>query len=137
MKREKRILVTEVRRVTDEKERISFELRSEIDEKNINLRVAERRIRKLSGEGEGDNKMDAGKNVEAKAKVNAQLMQLRSKLKTLLDRKARGEGVEGGGVDVLIKEVSSAIRLLEQHKVIIEGGQATPPARASALNFKG
>jgi hypothetical protein len=88
LKREKKLLVTEVRRVTDEKERVLFELRSEIDEKNINLRVAERRIRKLSGEEESDSKKSAEK-AEATAKVNAQLTQLRSKLKTLHDRKAR------------------------------------------------
>ena len=127
MKREKKVLVQEVRRVGDERDRIVFEVKSELEEKNLNLRVAERRIRKLSGEEEG-----GGRKAAAMAKVDAQLEQLRAKLRTLRERKDREEGVEGGGVDVLINEVSDAITLLEQHKTIVEGGGK----KASALNFK-
>mmetsp|Transcript_16525 Transcript_16525/g.34100 ORF Transcript_16525/g.34100 Transcript_16525/m.34100 type:complete len:574 (+) Transcript_16525:49-1770(+) len=137
LKREKKVLVAEVRRAADERERVTFELRSELEEKNINLRVAERRIRKLSGEEEKE-KNESSRGGTAN-KVDTQLAQLRTKLKSLQERKVRGEGVEGGGVDVLIREVSSAIRLLEQHKTILEGSVKDSTKRkspASSLNFK-
>ncbi|GMH76333.1 hypothetical protein TL16_g07041 [Triparma laevis f. inornata] len=135
LKREKKVLIVEVKKLQAEKSKVELELGVELDQAKMNYRAAKGEVRRLvgggrggggGGDGDGGEVEDEGEK-EEKEKLNAQLQTLKSKRAQLLGVKAKQPS--NVTLDGLIGDIENAISDLERR---IGGGGG---GRGGSINF--
>ena len=113
LKRDKKVLVVEVRKLQSENERVKVEMEAELEQAKMNYRAAKAEVRKRSGGGdEGGEREREGEEGEIRAKLRT----LKLKREQLIGVKAKQQGnVQGNvGLDGLIRDIEKAILDLER-----------------------